>query len=247
MVASVAVPPRDSSGPSTNAARGGALGAVAYPSTVCRSQGSRSLRASEMSKRRARDCYTLTTQIRVADGWIGKRSGDACALRGQVRARQEAKMNRRHERVANIPPRNSRRLVTTPERSRLMSRVRQRGTHPEVAVRQIVRRLGYSFAVNGKHLPGSPDIYDAGSMKAVFVHGCFWHRHKRCKACTTPKNNRGFWEEKFQQNLARDQRKVRALRRGGFSVLTVWECQLKSTSKLDRLMRRLDTFFGDKR
>lgn len=124
-----------------------------------------------------------------------------------------------------------------------MSRVRQAGTAPEIVVRGLVSELGSPFSTNGRELPGSPDLYDGERKMAVFVHGCFWHRHKRCVACTSPKSNRRFWESKFEKNVARDVRNARALRRLGFRVLTVWECQVKTPTKLTRLKRRLETFF----
>jgi DNA mismatch endonuclease (patch repair protein) len=135
-------------------------------------------------------------------------------------------------------------LVTTPERSRLMASVRQRGSAPELAVRGILRGQGHRFKTNGKELPGSPDVYAPWAKLAVFIHGCFWHRHRGCGACTTPKDHRDFWLEKFRQNVARDKRKVRQLRHLGYRVLTIWECQVKSPSKLVRLEKRLDRFFG---
>jgi len=135
-------------------------------------------------------------------------------------------------------------LRTTPERSRLMSRVRQRGTRPELAVRAILHRQGRRFSTNGTGLPGSPDIYSTETKRALFIHGCFWHRHPRCRAATTPTRNRAFWVAKFVVNVARDKRNVRQLRRLGYRVMTVWECQVKSPAKLARLERRLDQFFG---
>ena len=135
-------------------------------------------------------------------------------------------------------------LRTTPERALLMSRVRQCGTEPELAVRAILRDLGYRFKTNGKGLPGSPDIYSANEKRAIFVHGCFWHRHPGCRAATTPSRNRTFWQAKFVVNAARDNRNVRRLRRLGYGVMTVWECQAKSAAKLTRLRARLDRFFG---
>jgi DNA mismatch endonuclease (patch repair protein) len=136
------------------------------------------------------------------------------------------------------------RLRTTPERALLMSRVRQRGTAPELAVRAILRNLGHRFRTNGEGLPGSPDIYSASGKRALFVHGCFWHRHPGCRATTTPARNRRFWLTKFLANVTRDNRNVRRLRRMGYRVMMVWECQLKSPPKLTRLKRRLDRFFG---
>ena len=145
-----------------------------------------------------------------------------------------------------MPPRVApmKSLRTTPERALLMSKVRQRGTGPELAARAILRDLGHRFRTNGKGLPGSPDIYNISRRRALFVHGCFWHRHPGCRAATTPTRNRGFWTAKFLANVARDDHNARRLRRLGYRVMTVWECQLKSPAKLARLKRRLDRFFG---
>jgi DNA mismatch endonuclease (patch repair protein) len=135
-------------------------------------------------------------------------------------------------------------LPTTPERAWLMSKVRQCGTEPELAIRAILRDLGHPFRTNAKGLPGSPDICSASGRRALFVHGCFWHRHRRCRAATTPTRNRGFWMAKFEANAARDRRDTRRLRRLGYKVMTVWECQLKSPTKFVRLQRRIGRFFG---
>lgn len=136
-------------------------------------------------------------------------------------------------------------MRTDPARSALMARVRQKGTTPELAVREILKRHGHRFSTNARGLPGSPDIVDRNRKLAVFVHGCFWHRHARCAACTTPKRNAAFWQEKFEQNMVRDAKNNRELRRLGFRVLTIWECQLKSATKLARLETRLDRFFAN--
>lgn len=130
------------------------------------------------------------------------------------------------------------------ERSRLMASVRQRGTTPELAVRRLARKLGVRFEENGRYLPGSPDLVILASKRAVFVHGCFWHRHSRCKAATTPKGNRAFWAEKFDLNVRRDRRKVRQLRLLGYRVLTVWECQVKPPADTTHTTLRLRRFFG---
>lgn len=130
-------------------------------------------------------------------------------------------------------------------RSALMARVRQKGTTPELTVGQILRRQGHRAKTNVRGLPGSPDFARVSAKRAVFVHGCFWHRHARCKGSTIPKRNADFWAEKFASNIARDRRKARQLRRLGYRVITVWECQLKSAAKLARLERRLDRFFSE--
>lgn len=134
-------------------------------------------------------------------------------------------------------------LVTDPLRSALMARVRQKGTSPELVVREILSRFGVAYSANVEGLPGSPDIVDLTSMRAIYVHGCYWHRHARCAASTTPKRNARFWAEKFERNVKRDARKARQLRRLGFRVMTVWECQIKRADKLIRLEKRLAKFF----
>jgi DNA mismatch endonuclease, patch repair protein len=130
-------------------------------------------------------------------------------------------------------------LVTTPQRSSLMRRIRQRGTAPELVVREIVSRLGHRVSANAPRVPGTPDIVIVKSKCAVFVHGCYWHRHAGCPATTTPKQNAEFWLRKFEANMTRDRRKVRQLRQLGYRVITVWECQTKHADRVVRLERRL--------
>jgi len=147
-----------------------------------------------------------------------------------------AAVSREHPRV--------KRSTTTPERSALMARVRQTGTAPELLVRSILRRHGFGFQITGIGLPGSPDVFDPAGLRAIFVHGCYWHRHVGCRATTTPKTNRQYWLPKFEANVARDRRKVRQLRKLGYRVMIIWECQVKSAAKRPRLERRLLRFFG---
>ena len=135
------------------------------------------------------------------------------------------------------------RPTTTPERSALLGRVRQKGTAPEVVVQEMLTRLGHAYSTNERGIPGSPDVVAMDQSRAVFVHGCYWHRHPGCPASSTPKSNAEFWKEKFEANIRRDQRKVRELRKLGYRVMTVWECQTKSADKRVRLERRLDRFF----
>lgn len=108
-----------------------------------------------------------------------------------------------------------------------MGLVRQKGTRPELIVRQELSRLGHRYRVKNRDLAGSPDIANRRQRWAVFVHGCFWHRHG-CKATTTPGRNREFWEAKFARNVARDERALSALRALGFTVVVIWECQTKA-------------------
>jgi DNA mismatch endonuclease (patch repair protein) len=117
-------------------------------------------------------------------------------------------------------------------RSALMSRVRQRGTATELMVAAILRSLRASYRLNVRTLPGSPDFANQTRKWAVFVHGCFWHQHPGCGRATIPKSNRRFWREKFVANRARDQRAIRELRRWGYRVMVVWECEVADEKHL---------------
>lgn len=124
---------------------------------------------------------------------------------------------------------------TTSRRSRLMKHVRQKDTPLEARVRRALFAHGGRYRVNVKGLPGSPDIANKGRRKAVFVHGCFWHHHKRCARGRVPKRNREFWAEKLAANEARDARKVEDLESLGYDVLIVWECEVDDENLGSRL------------
>lgn len=123
-------------------------------------------------------------------------------------------------------------------RSALMSRIRGRDTKPELVVRSLLHGMGLRFRICRRDLPGTPDIVLPRHGTVVFVHGCFWHRHTRCKGATTPKSNVGFWTAKFEANVARDARNRWDLRKLGWSVLTIWECQLRRPEVLRRKFAR---------
>lgn len=123
---------------------------------------------------------------------------------------------------------------TDPARSALMRRVRQRGTTPEDAVAVALRDLGIFYRRNVRSLPGSPDFANKARRFAIFVNGCFWHRHPGCPKTTTPTRNRDFWLKKFDQNVARDAAKTAALEAAGFGVIVVWECETKDAEGLRR-------------
>ena len=117
-------------------------------------------------------------------------------------------------------------------RSWNMSRIRGKDTSPEKRVRSVLHRMGYRFRLHRKDLPGNPDIVFVSRRIALFVHGCFWHRHRRCKNCTTPSNNRNFWVEKLEGNAARDKRNRLALRKLGWRSFVIWECQTEDCGQL---------------
>lgn len=111
------------------------------------------------------------------------------------------------------------------ETSHRLAGIRQKGTKPELVVRKVLSELGLRYRLENKDLPGSPDLANRTQRWAVFVHGCYWHRHPGCKRTTTPTRNREFWEAKFERNVARDRRAVEALEAKGFRVAVVWECE----------------------
>ena len=119
-------------------------------------------------------------------------------------------------------------IVDRQRRSEMMSRIRGRDTVPELIVRRIAHRLGLRFRLYRKDLPGRPDLIFPRHRLAVFVHGCFWHRHDGCRYAYTPKSRIGFWTEKFAQNVARDQRNKKALQSLGWRVLVIWECKTRN-------------------
>lgn len=131
------------------------------------------------------------------------------------------------------------RLETDPDRRALMQRIGRERTAPEQIVARLLRSLGAAYRRNVAGLPGSPDFANRRRGWAIFVNGCYWHRHTGCRLATVPKRNRAFWLAKFADNRRRDARKIRALRRLGFRVAVVWQCE---TEDPDRLSRRLGRF-----
>ena len=154
--------------------------------------------------------------------------------------------------------------LTPAQRSALMSRIRGKDTGPELRVRRIAHAAGFRFRLHGQvsaavvrqakrtapdlrlaggKLPGRPDLVFASRRKVVFVNGCFWHRHDCPVGRRAPTSNAGFWEDKREGNAARDARHAADLRRLGWDVLTLWECELKDP---DAVLGRLSAFLGDR-
>ena len=125
-------------------------------------------------------------------------------------------------------------------RSALMSRIGGKDTDPEMEVRRLLHALGYRFRVHKRDLPGRPDIVFPARRKIIFVNGCFWHAHG-CKIGKPPKSRIDYWASKLECNRQRDSRNNVLLRRAGWKVLTVWQCQIRNES---RLQSRLFSFLG---
>jgi DNA mismatch endonuclease, patch repair protein len=126
------------------------------------------------------------------------------------------------------------------DRRENMRAIRSKDTHPELAVRSLVHRLGYRFRLHRTDLPGKPDLVFISRHKVIFVHGCFWHSHKGCKVAHVPKSNLKYWGPKLERNRARDAKHVKALTIAGWQTLIIWECEVRSSVDLsERIMRFL--------
>jgi DNA mismatch endonuclease (patch repair protein) len=128
--------------------------------------------------------------------------------------------------------------VSSEGRRRIMQSIRAKDTQPELAVRRLVRELGFHYRLHRKGLPGRPDICIARLKAVVFVHGCFWHQHAHCGTGKVPQSNRGYWLKKLRRNIERDAEARRELRRLGWKVMTIWECQVDRAN----VKRRLSSF-----
>lgn len=123
-----------------------------------------------------------------------------------------------------------------PFHSARLAKQPQKGTAPELRVGSVLRELGLVMRRNVPGLPGKPDFANQSKKLAIFVHGCFWHRHPGCPRTTTPKSNAWWWADKFRNNVIRDRRKEQELRDLGIEVLTIWECETLDRSYLLRLL-----------
>ena len=130
--------------------------------------------------------------------------------------------------------------LTPSARSERMGRVRGRDTKPEMVVRRLIHGMGYRYRLQARDLPGRPDIVFRKRKKAIFVHGCFWHRHPdpSCKLARLPKTRLDFWLPKLEGNRKRDIANVKRLEEMGWQVLLVWECELRDREQLKNVLRR---------
>ncbi len=128
-------------------------------------------------------------------------------------------------------------------RSWNMSRIRSKNTKPEMRVRLLLHRMGYRYRIHVRTLAGCPDIVIRKAQTVIFVHGCFWHRHKGCKFAYSPKSRLKFWNDKFNDNVARDIRHRAELKKSGWHVRVIWECEVDNEL---RLTKKLARFLGER-
>ena len=130
-------------------------------------------------------------------------------------------------------------VVDRATRSRMMAGIQSRNTRPELAVRCYLHAAGLRFVLHSSDLPGRPDVVFPSRRIAVFVHGCFWHRHPCCRLAASPSTRTEFWERKFAANVDRDRRNHSDLIADGWRVETIWECETRDEACLDELFWRI--------
>jgi DNA mismatch endonuclease, patch repair protein len=132
-------------------------------------------------------------------------------------------------------------LTTTRIHSKRMAGVRRSATSPELEVRTAARGIGLRYRTRNRDLAGSPDLANRSKKWAIFVHGCFWHRHLGCRKATMPKNNRAFWAAKFRRNVERDARAQQLLRTLGYEVVVIWECETRDVTRVEERLLVLNS------
>ncbi|WP_081890520.1 very short patch repair endonuclease [Paenibacillus tyrfis] len=121
--------------------------------------------------------------------------------------------------------------LTTEQRHQMMSKIRSKNTVPEMIVRKYLHSKGFRYRLHDKKLPGKPDVVLPKYKTAIFVQGCFWHAHKGCKYYCSPKSNTEYWLKKIEGNILRNQLNQQALKKMGWNVIIVWECELKRSAE----------------
>jgi DNA mismatch endonuclease (patch repair protein) len=129
-------------------------------------------------------------------------------------------------------------MFSTTARSKIMSRVKNRNTAPEVVVRRLLHRLGYRFRLHCANLPGHPDIVLPRHRKVIFVNGCFWHGHDGCRRASRPATNTDFWNRKLDANSRRDKETQQGLDALGWQTLIVWQCETRDEPRLSRTLQQ---------
>lgn len=124
-------------------------------------------------------------------------------------------------------------------RRKIMASIRSKNTMPELLVRSALHKAGFRFRLNDRSLPGTPDVVLPRFRTVIWVHGCFWHHHEKCKDGRIPQRNRAYWNRKFKRNALRDAAKATAIRKQGWKAVVIWECHVRNPKRLRRWVDRM--------
>lgn len=124
-------------------------------------------------------------------------------------------------------------------RSENMARVKNKNTKPEIYLIKLLWHRGFRYRINYKQLPGSPDIFIPRYNTIIFVNGCFWHMHENCKYSSIPKTNRDFWDKKLKSNVKRDAKNYDELKKLGFNVIVVWQCEINKMKSDESILENI--------
>lgn len=130
-------------------------------------------------------------------------------------------------------------IYSKKKRSEIMSKIGGTDTKPEIIVRKFLFSKGFRYRINDERYPGKPDIVLPKYKTIIFVHGCFWHGHKSCKASKLPKTRKGFWKKKISDNINRDRINIQELEKQGWNVINVWECEINNMNKRKKRLKQL--------
>lgn len=130
-------------------------------------------------------------------------------------------------------------IVNKKIRKKMMSKIRNKGTELELKVRKILFSSGFRYRLNVNNLPGKPDIVLKKYKTVIFINGCFWHQHNNCKKATIPKTNTLFWKKKLDNNKSRDEKNCKDLKKSGWKVITIWECEIKNKITFPHTMKNI--------
>lgn len=124
------------------------------------------------------------------------------------------------------------------QRKFCMSRIRSRNTQPEKAVREVLTKMGWKYRLYNSRLPGKPDIVISKIKTVFFINGCFWHQHKNCRKSVIPKENTAYWIKKLKRNVEKQIEDIKTLKKEGWKVYKIWECQMKDKKKLTEKIQK---------
>ena len=129
--------------------------------------------------------------------------------------------------------------LTREQRKLCMTKIKAKNTKPEIAVRKVLSRLGERYRLHNSKLAGKPDIVIVKTKKIIFINGCFWHQHKNCKKQAMPKANKKYWESKLKRNIEKQAQDIKLLKKQGWDVYKIWECQTNNEDKLTQKISKI--------